>query len=138
MKQGYSVVYREHDQVHPMAGGHFFPREELPALVDWLETQRRIHTPKKITIVRDRDHAGQSYWIRIDEIDPEVGSFWLSEQKPGETRHPGRGCLYARIDAKIVGEPHRSYRSACPPICCSSERSTGGYESTCPDRDEWS
>jgi predicted esterase len=101
MKQGYSVVYREHDQVHPMAGGHFFPREELPALVDWLETQRRIHTPKKITIVRDRDHAGRSYWIRIDEIDPEVGSFWLSEQNPEETRHLAEG-LYARMDAKIV------------------------------------
>ncbi|MFO0729776.1 MAG: hypothetical protein U0361_02055 [Nitrospiraceae bacterium] len=25
----YPFVYREHDHIHPMAGGHFFPREEL-------------------------------------------------------------------------------------------------------------
>jgi hypothetical protein len=32
---GYPYVYREHDREHPMAGGHFFPREELPELVTW-------------------------------------------------------------------------------------------------------
>jgi len=99
-KQGYNVVYREHDQVHPMAGGHFFPREELPALINWLEKQHRVPVPKQITIVRDRDHLSRAYWIRIDEISPEVGSFWASEQDPDETRRLAEG-LYARIEAKI-------------------------------------
>ena len=99
-KQGYSVIYRKHDQVHPMAGGHFFPREQLPALMDWLAKQRRITSPHQIAIVRDRDHAGRAYWIRIDEIGPEVGSFWMSEQNPEETQRLAKG-LYARIEAKV-------------------------------------
>jgi predicted esterase len=99
-KRGYDVIYREHDQVHPMAGGHFFPREELPALIKWLEKQNRVHTPKQVTVVRDRDHAGQAYWIRIDEIGSEVGSFWLSEHDPEETKRLSQG-LYARVEAKI-------------------------------------
>lgn len=99
-KRGYTVVYREHDQVHPMAGGHFFPREELPALINWLEKQHRIPPPRQITIVRDRDHSGRAYWIRIDEISSEAGSFWASEQEPEETRRLAEG-LYARIEAKI-------------------------------------
>lgn len=99
-KRGYSVVYREHDQVHPMAGGHFFPREELPALINWLEKQRRIPPVRQITVVRDRDHPGRADWIRIDEISPDVGSFWASEQNPEETRRLAEG-LYARIEAKI-------------------------------------
>jgi len=100
-KRGYNVVYREHDQVHPMAGGHFFPREELPALIDWLGNQHRIPLPKQITIVRDRDHAGRAYWIRIDEIAQEAGSFWLSEHNPEETQRLAKG-LYARVEARII------------------------------------
>src|SRR6266571_3551003 len=38
---GYLHVYREHDRVHPMAGGHFFPREELPDLIAWLADRHR-------------------------------------------------------------------------------------------------
>jgi pimeloyl-ACP methyl ester carboxylesterase len=100
LKRGYSVVYREHHQVHPMAGGHFFPREELPALIDWLAKQRRIPAPRQITIVRDRDHPGRDYWIRIEEIGPEVGSFWASEEDPEETKRLAEG-LYARMEARI-------------------------------------
>lgn len=38
---GAAVVYREHDRVHPRAGGHFFPEEEVPALVDWFDSTGR-------------------------------------------------------------------------------------------------
>ena len=99
-ERGYQVVYREHDQVHPFAGGHFFPYEEIPALMEWLEDQKRVPLPHTITIVRDRDHTGRTYWIRIDEIDPKVGSFWASETDPAETRRLGEG-IYARIEARI-------------------------------------
>ena len=100
LKRGYSVIYQEHDRVHPMAGGHFFPREELPALIDWLETMRRVALPETITIVRDRDHSGRAYWIRVEEIDIEAGSFWASETDPEETQRLKEG-LYGRIEARI-------------------------------------
>jgi predicted esterase len=100
LKRGYSVVYREHHWEHPMAGGHYFPKEELPALIDWLEKKRRVALPKTITIVKDRDHAGRAYWIRIEEIDPEAGSFWASESDPGETQRLKEG-KYGRIEARI-------------------------------------
>lgn len=100
LKRGYSVIYRQHDQVHPMAGGHFFPREELPALVDWLGKQRRTPMPRVITMVRDRDHPGRAYWIRMDEIDPEAGSFWASEEDLEEGRRLKEG-VYARIEASV-------------------------------------
>jgi predicted esterase len=102
-KRGYRVVYREHDQMHPMAGGHFFPRDELPALVDWLEKQVRTAAPREVTVVRDRDHPGRAYWIRIDEIAPEAGSLWASETDPEEERRLAQG-LYARIEAKIESD----------------------------------
>ena len=100
LKLGYSVVYREHTQIHPAAGGHFFPREELPALIGWMEKQRRTPNPRQITVVRDRDHPGRDYWIRIDEIGPEVGSFWASEEDPEEAKRLGEGH-YARMEARI-------------------------------------
>src|SRR2546425_12238020 len=50
---GYLHVYREHNRVHPMAGGHFFPREELPDLIAWLADRHRNPYPKKLTVVRD-------------------------------------------------------------------------------------
>ncbi|TLY19380.1 MAG: hypothetical protein E6K68_09760, partial [Nitrospirae bacterium] len=66
---GYPHVYREHDRVHPMAGGHFFPREELPDLVSWLADRRRNPYPKKLTIVRDASHLLPFNWARIDATD---------------------------------------------------------------------
>ncbi|HET8760888.1 MAG TPA: prolyl oligopeptidase family serine peptidase, partial [Nitrospiria bacterium] len=35
-RNGFQIVYREHEKEHPLAGGHFFPQEELPDLVEWL------------------------------------------------------------------------------------------------------
>lgn len=100
---GYSVVYREHDREHPMAGGHFFPKDELPALVGWLELQRRGPAPREMTVVRDRDHVGRSFWIRIDETTSGAASFWESERDPEESRRLQDGA-FARLDAAIDGQ----------------------------------
>jgi predicted esterase len=98
--KNYQVVYREHEHVHPMAGGHFFPKEELPALLDWLKAQNRRPIPKELVVVRDRDHPGRAYWVRIDELDPEVGSFWASEHDRSEEERLQQGA-YARITAGV-------------------------------------
>ena len=55
-------VYREHNLSHPHAGGHFFPREELPALIEWFDQQRRIPLSRKITVVRDATHLLRYDW----------------------------------------------------------------------------
>ena len=99
LERGYKVQYREHDRTHPMAGGHFFPREELPRLIQWLAQQKRVPQPRKIVMVRDRDHPGRLHWIRMDEIDPRVGSFWASETDSTETLRLKEGA-YARIEAR--------------------------------------
>jgi predicted esterase len=101
-RNGYPVIYREHERVHPMAGGHYFPREELPDLLTWLRTQRRTAEPRELAVVRDRDHPGQDFWIRIDEIDSDAGSFWESEHNPGESRRLQQGA-YARLKAQFSG-----------------------------------
>src|SRR5207244_12220533 len=62
---GYLHVYREHDRVHPMAGGHFFPREELPDLIAWLAGRYRNPSPKKLTVVRDASHLLPINWVRL-------------------------------------------------------------------------
>ena len=96
----FQVVFREHDKEHPMAGGHFFPREELPDLVAWLATQHRGPVPRHIVAVRDRDHTDRSYWVRIDETTPDVASFWTSEYDAEESRRLENGA-WARLEASI-------------------------------------
>jgi len=95
-QEGIPVVYREHDQIHPMAGGHFFPKDELPALMDWLDAQHRPSPAPALTVVRDRNHAGRAGWVRLDRIDPSVGSFWASEYDAEEGRRLERGD-FARL-----------------------------------------
>ena len=101
-KRGHDVLYREHDREHPMAGGHFFPREELPALMAWLADQRRNPMPEELLVVRDRDHTHRTGWVRIDEIAPTVGSLWASELDKEESRRLEAGA-YARLDARVEG-----------------------------------
>jgi hypothetical protein len=101
-QKGYSVTYREHEQVHPVAGGHFFPKEELPALVDWLKVQSRKPMPQELAVVHDRDHPGRVYWIRIEEISSEAGSFWASEFDHSEEERLQQGA-YARMTVKADG-----------------------------------
>ncbi len=71
---GYPHVYREHRREHPMAGGHYFPREELPELVAWFSEQRRNPVPSSITVVREASHFQTFAWVRIDTTD-QIAAF---------------------------------------------------------------
>ena len=100
---GYPFVYREHDREHPMAGGHYFPREELPELVTWFNAQRRNPLPTIVTVVRDASHFQPFGWVRIDATDP-IASF--SEDLVSKRDDRIRRQEYARLDASIVA-PNR-------------------------------
>jgi predicted esterase len=100
---GYPHVYREHERVHPVAGGHFFPREELPALVQWFDTQHRGQMPTSLTVVRDASHLMPFEWVRIDATD-RIASF--SEDLVDKHDEDIRAKSYARLRAEIT-EPNR-------------------------------
>jgi len=97
---GYPFVYREHDRTHPIAGGHYFPREELPDLVAWLTGRRRDPFPKRLTVVRDASHLLPFGWLRIDATD-RIASFSDNLIDSRDASITNR--VYAKIDAEIVG-----------------------------------
>jgi len=96
---GYEHVYREHQQEHPMAGGHFFSREEVPDLVAWFDKQRRNPLPTTLTLVREARHFQPFGWVRIDATDP-IAAF--SDDLTDKRDEKIRGREYARLDAAIV------------------------------------
>jgi dienelactone hydrolase len=96
---GYSHVYREHQGEHPVAGGHYFPREELPALVTWLEAQRRNPLPAKLTVVREASRFQSFGWVRLDVTDP-IAAFSDDLVDKRDRRITQRE--YARLEATIV------------------------------------
>ena len=100
---GYPFVYREHNREHPMAGGHYFPREELPALVTWLNAQRRNALPTSVTVVREASHFQSFGWVRIDATDV-IASF--SEDLVSKRDDRIKRQEYARLDVSIVA-PNR-------------------------------
>ena len=100
---GYAHVYREHDRVHPHAGGHFFPREELPDLVAWLDRQRRDPYPKKLTVVQDASHLLPFGWVRIDATD-RIAEF--SDNLIDHRDELIANRRYAKLEA-AVGGPNR-------------------------------
>ena len=100
---GYPFVYREHDREHPMAGGHYFPREELPELVTWLNAQRRNSLPTTVTVVRDASHFQPFGWVRIDATD-SIASF--SEDLISKRDDLIKRREYARLEVSIVA-PNR-------------------------------
>jgi pimeloyl-ACP methyl ester carboxylesterase len=97
---GVGYTYREHDRTHPHAGGHFFPREELPALVSWFSHQHRKGLPKKLTVVRDATHLTSFSWIRIDATD-QIAAF--SENLIDQRDEFLKGRVFARLEAEIIG-----------------------------------
>lgn len=99
----YPFIYREHDRTHAMAGGHFFPREELPDLVKWFDNQRRMPVPKTLTVVRDASHLLPFGWVRIDATD-QIASF--SEDLIDKRDDSIRKRTYARLTAQVTG-PNR-------------------------------
>ena len=100
---GYPYVYREHEREHPMAGGHYFPREELPDLVAWFNRQRREPFPSRLTLVRDASHFQPFGWVRIDATDP-IAAF--SDDLVAKRDERIKRREYARLDASIAG-PNR-------------------------------
>lgn len=100
---GYPFVYREHDREHPMAGGHYFPREELPELVAWFNAQRRDPLPTSVTVVREASHFQPFGWVRIDATDP-IAAF--SEDLVSKRDEWIARREYARLDVSIVA-PNR-------------------------------
>lgn len=97
---GYPHVYREHQREHPMAGGHYFPREELPDLVAWFNRQRREPLPRSLTVVRDGSHFQPFNWVRLDSTDP-IAAF--SEDLVDKRDERIKRRVYARLDASIAG-----------------------------------
>ena len=100
---GYPYVYREHDREHPMAGGHYFPKEELPELVTWFNAQRRNALPATVTVVREASHFQPFGWVRIDATDA-IAAF--SEDLVSKKDDRIKRREYARLDASIVA-PNR-------------------------------
>ncbi len=98
---GYPHVYREHDREHPMAGGHFFPREELPDLVRWLGRQRRDPYPTRLTVVREGSHFQPFGWIRLEATDA-IAAF--SDDLVTERNEQIRQREYAKVDASITAD----------------------------------
>ena len=86
-----------------MAGGHYFPREELPDLVTWLNRQRREPLPTKLTVVRDASHFQPFNWLRFESTDI-IDAF--SEDLVNKRDERIRRREYAKLDAAIV-EPNR-------------------------------
>lgn len=95
---GYPHVYREHQREHPMAGGHYFPREELPALVAWFNAQRRNPFPTTIRLVREASHFQAFGWVRIDATD-QIAAF--SEDLINKRDELIKRKQYAKLEASI-------------------------------------
>lgn len=100
---GYPHIYREHEREHPMAGGHFFPREELPDLVAWFNAQHRNPLPTSLTVVREASHFQPFGWVRIDATDPIAAFADDLVSKRDELTKKKR---YARLDASVAA-PNR-------------------------------
>jgi hypothetical protein len=100
---GYPHVYREHQREHPMAGGHYFPREELPDLVAGFNRQRREPLPTKLTLVREASHFQPFCWLRVEATDP-IAAF--SDDLVSKRDERIKRREYAKLDAAIVS-PNR-------------------------------
>lgn len=100
---GYPHVYREHQREHPLAGGHFFPREELPDLITWFNAQRRNPIPTTITVVREASHFQPFGWVRIDATEA-IAAF--SEDLVSKLDELTKKKRYARLDASVTA-PNR-------------------------------
>jgi len=98
--RGYPYVYREHQGEHPHAGGHYFPKEEVPDLVAWFDSHRRDSMPLKLTVVREASHFQPFGWVRLDATDP-IAAF--SEDLVDKNDEKMARREYARLDATIAG-----------------------------------
>lgn len=100
---GYPHIYREHEREHPMAGGHYFPREELPELVRWLNGQRRNPLPARLTVVREASHFQPFGWVRMDATD-SIAAF--SDDLVNKHDALIKDRVFAKLDA-VMTAPNR-------------------------------
>ena len=100
---GIAYTYREHEWTHPHAGGHFFPRQELPALVEWFDRQRRDPYPRKLTVVRDASHLTDFGWVRIDATD-RIAMF--SDQLIDQHGDLIKNKVYAKLAVEVRSGNH--------------------------------
>lgn len=98
---GIAYIYREHERVHPHAGGHYFPKEELPTLIAWLGQQKRNRYPRMLTVVRDASHLTDFGWIRVDSTD-HIAMF--SEELVDMHDDLMQHQIYAKLEVQIRGE----------------------------------
>lgn len=100
---GIAYTYREHEWTHPHAGGHFFPRQELPALVEWFDRQRRDPYPTRLSVVRDASHLTDFGWVRIDATD-RIAMF--SEQLIDQHGDLIKNKVYAKLAVDVRDTNH--------------------------------
>jgi hypothetical protein len=105
---GIAYTYREHEWTHPHAGGHFFPRQELPALVKWFDRQRRDPYPRKLTVVRDASHLTDFGWVRIDATD-RIAMF--SDQLIDQHGDLIKNKVYAKLAVDVRDGNHLEVRT---------------------------
>lgn len=96
---GYPHVYREHQREHPMAGGHYFPREELPDIIAWFNSRHREPLPTRLTLVRDGSHFQAFNWVRLDATD-SIAAF--SDDLVDKRDERIKRREYARLDVSIA------------------------------------
>jgi predicted esterase len=99
-EQQIPYTYREHDRLHPMAGGHFFPREELPELVVWFEGQRRDPYPARVVSIRDSEHLEPFYWTEINQTEGEIASVFGSIFDQEEAERVKQGA-FSSLTAEV-------------------------------------
>ncbi|MDH5574336.1 MAG: alpha/beta hydrolase-fold protein [Nitrospirota bacterium] len=98
-RRGIPYIYREHHWTHPHAGGHFFPKQELPDLIAWFDGQTREPLPPSVSLVRDATHLTPLYWMRIDMTD-QIAAF--SENLIDNRDEFIAGAIYAKLHAEIT------------------------------------
>lgn len=99
-RRGVPHLYREHQWTHPHAGGHFFPRQELPELIVWFDQQHRTSLPRQVSLVRDATHLTSFSWVRIDMTE-HIAAF--SENLIDSRDEYITGMIYAKLHAEITG-----------------------------------
>ena len=97
-RRGVPYEYREHQWTHPHAGGHFFPRQELPELIAWFDQQHRTSLPRQVSLVRDATHLTPFYWARIDMTE-QIAAF--TENLIDSRDELITGMIYAKLNAFI-------------------------------------
>ncbi|MEX0829649.1 MAG: hypothetical protein WD032_05355 [Nitrospirales bacterium] len=96
---GIPHLYREHQWTHPHAGGHFFPRQELPALIAWFDQQHRAPLPRQLSVVRDATHLTPLFWVRIDSTE-QIAAF--TENLIDSRDELLTGGIFAKLHAEIT------------------------------------